>query len=90
MVFPVLSVFADSYHFSTPFLIGVTLGIYGLTNAIMQVPFGILSDIYGRKTIIFIGLLIFLVGSIICSVTDNIYYLILGRALQGAGSRAQL
>ncbi len=86
MVFPVLSVFADSYHFSTPFLIGVTLGIYGLTNAIMQVPFGILSDIYGRKTIIFIGLLIFLVGSIICSVTDNIYYLILGRALQGAGA----
>ena len=86
MVFPVLSVFADSYFFSTPFLIGVTLGIYGLTNALMQIPFGVLSDKYGRKKIILIGLLIFFIGSLICSVTNNIYYLLLGRALQGAGA----
>ena len=56
MIFPVLSVYADSYSYSTPFLIGVTLGIYGLTNAIMQIPFGLLSDRYGRKIIILIGL----------------------------------
>ncbi len=86
MVFPVLSVFADSYYYSTPFLIGMTLGIYGLSNAIMQIPFGILSDRYGRKKIILFGLLIFFAGSVICSITDNIYYLILGRALQGAGA----
>ena len=50
MVFPVLSVFADSYFFSTPFLIGVTLGIYGLTNALMQIPFGVLSiNMEGKK-----------------------------------------
>tara|TARA_Y100001958_G_scaffold120209_1_gene87289 strand:- start:61 stop:1170 length:1110 start_codon:yes stop_codon:yes gene_type:complete len=86
MIFPVLSVYADSYDYSTPFLIGVTLGIYGLANAIMQIPFGLLSDRYGRKTIIFIGLLVFLLGSIICAYTNNIYYLVLGRALQGAGA----
>ena len=86
MIFPVLSVFADSYHMSTPLLIGVTLGIYGLTNAIMQIPFGLLSDRYGRKNIIILGLFIFLIGSVICAITDNIYYLILGRALQGAGA----
>ena len=86
MIFPVLSVYADSYDYSTPFLIGVTLGIYGLTNAIMQIPFGLLSDRYGRKSIIFIGLLVFLLGSLICAYTNNIYYLVLGRALQGAGA----
>ncbi len=86
MIFPILSVFADSYSLSTPFLIGVTLGIYGLTNAIMQIPFGILSDRYGRKKIILLGLWIFLLGSVICAITDNIYFLILGRALQGAGA----
>ena len=86
MIFPVLSVYADDYEYSTPFLIGVTLGIYGLANAIMQIPFGLLSDRYGRKPIILIGLLIFLLGSIICAYTNNIYYLILGRALQGAGA----
>ena len=52
----------------------------------MQIPFGLLSDRYGRKKIILIGLLIFLVGSIICAYTNNIYYLVLGRALQGAGA----
>ena len=67
-------------------MIGVTLGIYGLTNALMQIPFGVLSDKYGRKKIILIGLLIFFIGSLICSVTNNIYYLLLGRALQGAGA----
>ena len=86
MIFPVLSVYADSYNYSTPFLIGVTLGIYGLANAIMQIPFGLLSDRYGRKIIIFIGLLVFLLGSLICAYTNNIYYLVLGRALQGAGA----
>ena len=86
MIFPILSVFADSYSLSTPFLIGVTLGIYGLTNAIMQIPFGILSDRYGRKKIILLGLWVFLLGSVTCAITDNIYFLILGRALQGAGA----
>ena len=86
MIFPVLSVFADSYDYSTPFLIGITLGIYGLSNAIMQIPFGLLSDQYGRRINILIGLAIFLVGSVICANTNNIYYLIIGRALQGAGA----
>ena len=86
MIFPVLSVYADSYNYSTPFLIGVTLGIYGLTNALMQIPFGLLSDQYGRKKIIFIGLIVFLLGSTICAYTNNIYYLALGRALAGASA----
>ena len=82
MIFPVLSVFADSYNYSTPFLIGVTLGIYGLANAIMQIPFGLLSDRYGRKNYYMYRFTSISIRLIICAYTNNIYYLVLGRALQ--------
>ena len=67
-------------------LIGLALGAYGLTQAILQIPAGWLSDRYGRKTVIYAGLLLFAVGSFIAAAADSIYWVILGRVIQGAGA----
>ena len=86
LVLPVLSLYAMEMEGSTPLLVGVIVGGYALTQAIFQVPFGTMSDKMGRKVTLLIGLLIFLVGSIICAISDNIYLLMFGRFLQGAGA----
>ncbi|QOP46517.1 MFS transporter [Sulfurimonas paralvinellae] len=86
LVLPVLSVYALDLKGATPFLVGVVVGGYALTQAVFQVPFGSMSDKVGRKPTILFGLLIFLVGSLICAYSDNIYMLMLGRFLQGAGA----
>jgi len=86
LVLPVLSVYALDLEGATPFLVGVIVGGYALTQAIFQVPFGTMSDKIGRKPTILIGLLIFLVGSLICAYSTDIYMLMFGRFLQGAGA----
>lgn len=86
LVLPVLSAYALTLEGATPFLIGVIVGGYALTQAIFQVPFGTMSDKIGRKPTILVGLVIFLVGSIICAVSTDIYTLMFGRFLQGAGA----
>lgn len=86
MLVPILSLYAHSLKDATPILIGIALGCYGLTQAMLQIPFGILSDKYGRKPLIAIGLLIFVFGSVIAAVSHSIWGLILGRSLQGAGA----
>lgn len=86
LVLPVLSVYGLTLSGATPLLIGITVGGYALTQAIFQLPFGIMSDKIGRKPTILIGLVIFLVGSIICAVSNDIYTLMFGRFLQGAGA----
>lgn len=86
LVLPVLSVYGLTLQGATPLLIGITVGGYALTQAIFQLPFGIMSDKIGRKPTILIGLIIFLVGSIICAVSVDIYTLMFGRFLQGAGA----
>ena len=86
IVLPVLSIYALEMEGATPFLAGVVVGGYALTQALFQVPFGVVSDKIGRKVTILIGLLIFIVGSVIAAVSDNIYLLLLGRFLQGAGA----
>ena len=86
MLFPVMSVYAGDYDSSTPILIGMAIGIYGLTQALLQIPFGYLSDRFGRKPILIIGLLIFLIGSIIAATASNIIFIVIGRALQGGGA----
>ncbi|MDB4038365.1 MFS transporter [Candidatus Thioglobus sp.] len=86
MLFPVMSVYAGDYESSTPFLIGMAIGVYGLTQALLQIPFGYLSDRFGRKPILIIGLLIFLLGSIVAANTSNIIFVVIGRALQGGGA----
>ncbi len=87
MLFPVISVYATSdYNNTTPFLIGLAIGIYGLTQAFFQIPFGYLSDRFGRKPLLYIGLCLFFFGSILAAISTDIIYVILGRALQGSGA----
>ena len=86
IVLPVLSIYALDMPGATPFLAGLVVGGYALTQAIFQVPFGIISDKFGRKPILFFGLLIFIIGSIVAALSDNIYMLLIGRFLQGAGA----
>ena len=86
LVLPVLSVYAMGMEGATPLLVGVIVGGYALTQAIFQVPFGTISDKIGRKPTLFVGLLIFMLGSIIAAMSDSIYMLMVGRFLQGAGA----
>lgn len=88
MLLPVLSLYAAEYDLSTPFLIGLALGIYGLGQAALQLPLGMLSDRIGRKPVIVAGLLMFAAGGIFAAAADNIYLVILGRLMQGAGAIA--
>ncbi len=89
LILPVFALYATD-HLSgvTPLLVGVALGVYGLTQALLQIPAGMLSDRIGRKPVIVAGLLIFAAGSVVAALADSIYWVILGRALQGAGAIA--
>ncbi len=86
MIFPIFSVYADQYTNTTPYLIGVAIGIYGLTQALLQIPFGYLSDKYGRKPMLVVGLIIFFAGSVVAAQSSDIIGVVIGRALQGAGA----
>ncbi len=86
IILPIFSLYAPQLTGSTPSLIGIALGIYGLSQAICQIPLAMLSDKWGRKPIIVAGLLIFVLGSLIAAVSTSIYGVIIGRALQGAGA----
>ena len=88
MILPVFSLYAEGLEGVTPMLIGLALGIYGLTMAMFQIPFGMLSDRYGRKPIITLGLILFAAGSVIAAMSDSITGVIIGRAIQGSGAIA--
>jgi len=88
MILPVFALYEEQMPGATPFLMGLALGIYGLTQALLQIPFGMLSDRIGRKPVIFAGLVIFALGSLVAAQADSIYGIIIGRALQGAGAIA--
>lgn len=88
MIMPVFALYAENLDGVTPMLIGVALGIYGLTMAALQIPFGWLSDRFGRKKIITIGLILFAIGSVVAAMADSIWGVIFGRALQGSGAIA--
>ena len=79
---------AKSEEGATPLMIGLALGIYGLTQAIFQIPFGMLSDRWGRKPLIIFGLLIFAGGSVVAALAESVEGIIIGRALQGSGAIA--
>ena len=82
---PYLHQMQSEQHFSL-YLIGLAVGSYGLTQAIFQIPFGILSDYFGRKGIIAFGLALFGLGSLIAGLFDNIWGILIGRSLQGVGA----
>ncbi len=86
MIFPIFSVYASQYANTTPYLVGLAIGIYGLSQAILQIPFGYLSDQFGRKPMLMIGLIIFFIGSIVAAQAQDITEVIIGRALQGGGA----
>jgi MFS family permease len=86
MIYPVFAAYAQHLSGATPFKAGLALGIYGLSQGILQIPFGLLSDRIGRRTLIVVGLLLFAAGSLIAAVSTSINGVILGRALQGAGA----
>ncbi|MFB6260316.1 MAG: MFS transporter, partial [Thiohalorhabdaceae bacterium] len=88
LILPVLSLYARDLPGATPLLVGMALGAYGLTQALLQVPFGAASDRLGRKPVIAFGLVVFALGSVVAAVADDIYLLLLGRTLQGAGAIA--
>ena len=88
MVLPVMSLYFEGYHQSSAFMLGLALGIYGLTQAIFQIPLGLLSDKIGRRPVIFGGLLLFILGSVVAAYADSAVGVIIGRALQGMGAIA--
>ena len=88
LIIPVFSVYASQIPGATGFLTGIAIGIYGLTQASLQIPMGFLSDMIGRKKVIALGLLIFIAGSIIAALATNIWWIIIGRAIQGSGAIA--
>jgi len=88
MILPVFALYAESLPDATPMLIGLAIGIYGLTQALLQIPFGMASDKFGRRGMITLGLILFAVGSVVAASADSLMGIIVGRALQGAGAVA--
>jgi len=87
LILPVFAVYAEHLPGGQSHtLIGLALGMYGLTQAILQLPFGMASDHFGRKRVIYFGLLLFALGSFIAASAHDIYMVIIGRAIQGAGA----
>jgi len=87
LILPVFSVYAETLPDGNDLaLVGFALGAYGLTQAVFQIPYGIASDIFGRKLVIVIGLLIFALGSFVAAAAQDMTWIIVGRVLQGAGA----
>ena len=88
MILPVFAIYGEQLAGYSPLWLGIAIGAYGLTQALLQIPMGILSDKYGRKPIILAGLVVFLIGSVIAALSTSIYGVVLGRAVQGMGAIA--
>ncbi len=69
-----------------PARVGLALGMYGLTQAFLQIPFGIASDRWGRRPVVMAGLVLFVAGSVVCALADDVFWITIGRAIQGAGA----
>jgi MFS family permease len=88
MVMPVIAISAKTYPDYSAFLVGLAIGGYGLTQALLQIPMGVLSDKIGRKPVIAGGLVIFAIGSLVAATADSLAWVVVGRFLQGAGAIA--
>ncbi len=88
LILPVFALQAKGLTGATPLLIGLAIGAYGLTQAILGIPFGMLSDRIGRKPVIFGGLALFAIGSVVAAMASSIEGVIVGRVIQGSGAIA--
>ncbi len=88
MILPVFALYAERLDGVTPVMVGLAISAYGLTQALLQIPFGLASDRFGRKPVIVFGLLLFAAGSVVAAQADDVATVILGRALQGSGAIA--
>jgi predicted MFS family arabinose efflux permease len=88
MILPVFALYATHLEGVTPALTGLAIGVYGVTQAMLQIPAGLLSDRIGRKPVIISGLLVFALGSVVAAQAESIHMVIFGRALQGSGAIA--
>lgn len=86
LILPTFSIYALDYPFATKTTAGVAFGIYAISQSLLQIPFGWASDRFGRKKILIFGIIIFIIGSILCGFSNNIYQLIFARVLQGSGA----
>ena len=87
LILPIFAVYATHYQGGNNMqLVGMALGAYPLAQALFQLPYGMASDKFGRKNMIYVGLLMLIIGSIVVALAGNIYMVILGRAIQGAGA----
>ena len=88
MILPVFALYGEQLAGYSPLWLGLAIGAYGLTQALLQIPMGILSDKYGRKPVILAGLVVFLIGSVVAALSTSIYGVVIGRAIQGMGAIA--
>ncbi|MGV2871004.1 MFS transporter [Colwellia sp. E150_009] len=88
MILPVFALYGEQLAGYSPLWLGLAIGAYGLTQALLQIPMGILSDRYGRKPVILAGLVVFLIGSVVAALSTSIYGVVIGRAIQGMGAIA--
>ena len=88
MIMPVMAVYGDQLAGVSPLWIGIIIGAYGLTQALLQIPMGLLSDKIGRRPVILLGLSLFALGSVIAGMAEDVYWVAVGRFLQGTGAIA--
>jgi len=87
LLLPVFAVAAQGLQGGhDPARVGLALGMYGLTQAVMQIPFGLASDRWGRRPVVLFGLMLFVAGSVLCAWTDELFWITVGRGVQGAGA----
>ncbi len=86
LIAPFISIYGKELSGHTPALIGLSLGIYGLTQGLLQTPFGSWSDRFGRKKLVLAGLFLLMAGMVMAAFVTNIYLFIIARALQGSGA----
>jgi len=88
MIMPIFAVYGQHLAGYSPLWVGLAIGAYGLTQALFQIPMGMLSDRIGRKPVIYLGLAVFALGSLVAALSDSVYGVTLGRAIQGMGAVA--
>lgn len=88
MIMPVFALYGKDLVGFSPIWVGIVIGVYGLTQAVLQIPAGWLSDRIGRKPVIYAGLTLFALGSVVAALSDSVYGVAIGRVLQGSGAIA--